>query len=254
MNLSLWWIKELELRIKSKRYLKIELTISLFLILLLIVFWPDTKLNLKTFGIPNLSIFFFSIQSIIIFYLASLIASGNFLAEKEFRIFELAKYAPTNLWDIVLGKFFSIFFYLAFLLILLLPLNLLINFVSLPFNLRVHYYILLTLLDSIIYINLGILWSTIYNPGLNWTFHWITFLLLILIPFLFPPLSPYFPINNILWASMSKRFLSLDINFSLSHFIIILTSYTFLSLIFLFLSQKRLISWRKSNENFKRDK
>ncbi|MGB9856646.1 MAG: hypothetical protein ACPLKX_00690 [Dictyoglomaceae bacterium] len=244
--MSLWWIKELELRLKSRKYIRIEITLFLFLILLLVIFWPDTILNLKTFTIPNLSLFFFTLQGLVFLYLSSLIASGNLLAEREFKIFDLAKYAPTNLWDIVLGKFLSIFLYILFLLILLLPLNILVNFVSSPYQIRIHYFITLMLLDTILFVSLGILWSTIYNPTLNWTAHWLTFLMFIFLPFIFPFLSPFLPLNNILWIGMAQRLLSLDIIFSPLHFLIILISYIFLSFLFLFISQKRLKSWRKN--------
>lgn len=252
--MSIWWIKELELRLKSKRYVKIEITIFLFLILILVLFWPDTTLNLKTFNIPNLSLVSFVIQALFIFYLSSLIASGNLLAEREFKIFDLVKYAPVKIWSIVLGKFLSVLFYIFILLILLLPVNILANYASSPFEIRFYYFTFLTLLDSFIFISLGILWSTIYNPTLNWTAHWLSYLIFIFLPFLIPSISPYLPLNNILWAGMAQRILSLDIVFNLSHLLIILFSYLFISFLLLFISQLKLKSWRKNNENFSRNK
>ncbi|MEN2984054.1 MAG: hypothetical protein ABDH25_03405 [Dictyoglomaceae bacterium] len=250
----IWWIKELELRLKSKRYIKIEITIFLFLILLLVVFWPDSILNLKTFSIANLSLVNFVIQALIIFYLSSLIASGNLLAEREFKIFDLVKYGPEKIWNIVLGKFLSVFFYIFILLLLFLPINILANYASSPFEIRFHYFIFLTLLDSFIFISLGILWSTIYNPTLNWTAHWLSYLLFLFLPFLIPFLSPYLPLNNIFWAGMAQHILTLDITFELSHFLIVLLSYSFFSFLLLFISQLKLKSWRKNNENSSRNK
>ncbi len=252
--MSLWWIRELELRLKSKRYLKIEITIILFLILLLVLLWPDSTLNVKTFNITNLSFVNFILQALIIFYLSSLIASGNLLAEKEFKIFDLVKYAPEKIWNIVLGKFLSVFSYILILLILLLPINILANYASSPFEIRIYYFIFLVLLDSFLFISFGILWSTIYNPTLNWTAHWLNYLLFLFLPFLIPTLSPYLPLNNILWAGMAQRIFSLDVVFELSHFLIVFFSYLSLSSLLLFISQLKLKSWRKDNESFSRNK
>ncbi|MCX7846327.1 MAG: hypothetical protein N2312_06915 [Dictyoglomaceae bacterium] len=252
--MSIWWIKELELRLKSKRYIKIEISIFLLLILILVLFWPDSILNLKTFNIANLSLVSFSIQALIIFYLSSLIASGNLLAEREFKIFDLVKYAPEKIWNIVLGKFLSVFSYIFILIILLLPINILANYASSPFEIRIHYFLFLILLDSFIFISLGILWSTIYNPTLNWTAHWLSYLIFLFLPFLIPFLNPYLPLNNILWAGMAQHLLSLDITFGISHFLIVISSYLIISFLLLFISQFKLKSWRKNNENFSRNK
>lgn len=253
--MSLWWIKEIELRLKSRRYIKVEITLFLFLILLVVIFWPDVTLNLKTFSIPNLILFFFTIEGIFILYLSSLISSGNFLAEKEFKIFDLVKYAPTNLWDVVFGKFLGIFIYILFLLIILLPVNILINYASFPYQLRIYHFISIILLDSTLFISLGIFWSTIYNPTLNWTAHWLTFLTLFILPFLFPFLTPFLPLNNILWSGMAQRILTLDITFNFfPYFLGTLIAYLSISFLFLYFSQKRLKNWRKSNEIYSRNR
>ncbi|PMQ02122.1 MAG: hypothetical protein CBR30_00225 [Dictyoglomus sp. NZ13-RE01] len=251
--MTLWWTKELNLRLKSHRYLRLELTISLLLTLIVVIFWPDTNFNLKTFSIPNLSLFMFTFQSIVLFYLSSLIASGNLPTEREYKIIDLAKYAPISIWDLVVGRFLNVFFYILFLLLLLLPLNILVNFSSMPFELRLTYFYPLVLLDSTIFISLGILWSTINNSTLNWSAHWISFLIFLFLPFMFPTLSPYLPLNNILWSCMAQRLITLDVRFTTSHLATIIIVYPLISFILLIVSGRRLKYWRKNNENISRD-
>ncbi|MGB9768798.1 MAG: hypothetical protein ACP5I0_08575 [Dictyoglomus sp.] len=237
--MRLWWITEFKFKINDKKYLKTELIYIFIIVILTLILWPSKTLDVNKYSIPDLFLIFSLSHFLFITYLSSLISSGNLLAEREFKTLSLVKYSDLSIPNIILGRVFSTLLYILYLFVILFPFNLIINFSRDISRIFMLYFLLI--LDTIPLIGLGALWSTFINPSLNWLFHWISYLVFIIIPFIFPSTFFLFPLNNILWLVGAENILYVSVNFDPpKHIPIIILFYLLIFLISILIAQKRL--------------
>ncbi|ACI20013.1 hypothetical protein [Dictyoglomus thermophilum] len=238
-----WWLTEFKFKINDRKYMKTEFTYFFILLLLTLILWPSKTLDVNKYYIPDLFLIFSLSHFFFITYLSSLISSGNLLAEKEFKTLSLVRYSDFSIVNILLGRFLSTLLYILYLFIILFPFNLIISFTGSTNKILILY--LLILIDSIPLIGLGLLWSTLINPALNWFSHWISYLAFIIIPFIFPSTFFFFPLNNILWLVGAENVLYVSVNFNPSkHLPVIILFYLLIFLISILIAQKRLKYYR----------
>lgn len=234
-----WWITEFIFKLEDKKYIKVEITYFIFITILTIILWPSKSLDLNKYSIPDLFMIFSLTHFLFITYLSSLISSGNLLSDREFRIISLVKYSEFSILNIIIGRILSTFFYLLYIFLILLPFNIMINFIEGIGKIFILYGFIL--LDSIPIVGLGILWSTFLSPSVNWFLHWVTYLFFILFPFLFPSTFFIFPLNQILWLVKAENILYLKVNFNpKEHLLLIISFYLLIFLLSILIAQKRL--------------
>lgn len=181
--MRIWWFIDFKAKISDKKYLRIIYTYFFIITLITIIIWPSKSFDINKYSITDLFLIFSLAHFIFITYFSSLTFSGNLIAEREFKIINLARFSPFKIREIVWGRFLANLFYLIFILLILFPFNLMISF-SVDISKIIILYLLL-LLDSLPIMGLGILWSTFSNPSINWLLHWTTYILFIIFPFLF---------------------------------------------------------------------
>jgi hypothetical protein len=237
--MRIWWFIDFKAKISDKKYLRIIYTYFFIITLITIIIWPSKSFDINKYSITDLFLIFALAHFIFITYFSSLTFSGNLIAEREFKIINLARFSPFRIREIVWGRFLANLFYFIFILLILFPFNLMISF-SVDISKIIILYLLL-LLDSLPIMGLGILWSTFSNPSINWLLHWITYILFIIFPFLFPSTFFLFPLNNILWLIRAESILYLKVNFHPSKDLPIITIfYLIIFLISILIAEKRL--------------